>query len=204
MDFLRAGQAEDFRESVHCGVVLAVGETFKDYSIDYNVWSVRRTGDNWVPANPDLGHIPKKRQLPPPLIESIGVYNIVRYGRKVYAIPHALGNVDITDSKARDTLNLLSADSLTALKKMVMGAERGLIVGLDSPLQPQLIGKLAGFNLVKLGTEIYAINRGLGHVDLSHRPKKPVEGMFHGTSIPQLLLPILLFRLKRLFKRILG
>lgn len=203
-EFLHAGQAEDFHESVHCGVVLAVGQAFANYSIDYNVWSVRRNAGGWGPADPDLGSVAKKRRFPPPLIETVDVYNIVRYERLVYAIPHALGSIDITDEAARSQANLLSAETVPALKKLLHDAERGLFPGYTGAVQPRLLGSVAGFNIVKFGAALYAINRGLGHVDISRSPELHMQGVFRGNSVVQLLYPMLRFRITRILKRISG
>ena len=52
MDFLQAGKDLDYYETVHCGVVLAVGSIFQKYSINYSMWSVRAKGQNeWEPTN---------------------------------------------------------------------------------------------------------------------------------------------------------
>ena len=52
MDFLQAGKDLDYYETVHCGVVLAVGSIFQKYSINYSMWGVRAKGQNeWEPTN---------------------------------------------------------------------------------------------------------------------------------------------------------
>lgn len=203
-DFLDAGRAQDFHESVHCGVVLAVGQAFPEYSIDYNVWSVRRSAGRWLPGNPDLGAVPRKRQFPPPLIETIGVYNIIRYGRRVYAVPHAAGNIDITAEAVRNDHHFLSAETLPALKALISDAAAGLIVDSSSTLQPRLVGSFAGFNIVGLGDTLYAINRSLGHVDIAREQGSAIAGVFKGQSLWQLLFPMLAFRIRRLLRRLAG
>ena len=106
-------------ESVHCGVVLAVGDVFPVCSIDYNIWSVRKTGTGWKATDVALSGIPRKRQFSPPLIETYAAHNLVRYGRLIYAIPHALGQVDITEESVRDKLHALSSPSVASLRKMI-------------------------------------------------------------------------------------
>jgi predicted O-methyltransferase YrrM len=117
--FLDAGKDLDFLESVHCGVVLAVGEAFPHCSIDYNIWSVRRAGAGWKATDVALHDLPRKQQFPPPLIETYAGHNLVRYGRLVYAIPHALGPVDITEESVRDKLHALSSPSVASLRKKI-------------------------------------------------------------------------------------
>jgi predicted O-methyltransferase YrrM len=108
-EFLKAGKNRDTVESVHCGVVLAVGQAFENYAIDYNIWSVRRAGSGWRPPDIEFPGIRRKRQYSPPLIESHAGYNLVRYGRFVYAIPQALGPVDITEEETRGRPEILLA-----------------------------------------------------------------------------------------------
>lgn len=202
LEFLQAGKTVDFHEAVHCGVVLAVGQAFADYSIDYNVWSVRKGAGGWAPADPALGSVPKKRQFPPPLIETVGVYNIVRYGRTVYGLPHALGSIDITHDETRKNPRLLSADSIPALKKLIHDAEKGAGGGSGGPSQPRLVGSLAGFNIVKFRTTLYAINRGLGPVDISREPEIRLDGILRSSSMVGLLYSILRFKIARMLERV--
>lgn len=42
-DFLELNKNNDFANGIHCGVVLAVGESFTDYKIDNTIWSVQIT-----------------------------------------------------------------------------------------------------------------------------------------------------------------
>jgi len=68
--FLELGKNVDCYESTHCGVILAVGSTFEEYSINYRIWSVRAVdkGKKWVPANlVSLGIKDKRRLHPPPV-----------------------------------------------------------------------------------------------------------------------------------------
>lgn len=117
--FLKAGKDVDYLESVHCGVVLAVGNAFPDCSIDYNMWSVRKADTGWKAADVVLRGIPRKRQFSPPLVESYATYNLVRYGRLLYAIPHALGPVDITEEGVRSKLQALSSPSVASLRRQI-------------------------------------------------------------------------------------
>ncbi len=123
--FLEAGKATDFQETVHCGVVLAVGEAFKDYSIDYSIWSVRRgKWGNWRPTRLTLAGVPPRRQSQPPLLASQGAYNFLRYGRFVYAVPQAAGAIDITDDEQRNRLRLIRAETLNEVQAKL--ADRAL------------------------------------------------------------------------------
>lgn len=44
-DALEEGKQKDYHANAHCGVVLAVGESFQEYNIDYTIWSVQSTPD---------------------------------------------------------------------------------------------------------------------------------------------------------------
>jgi Methyltransferase domain len=117
--FLEAGKATDFHETVHCGVVLAVGEAFEDYSIDYSIWSVGRGRKGWQPTQLVLPGVPSRRQARPPLLSSQGSYNFLRYGRFVYAVPHSAGAIDITDDEERERLALIHGENLDEVKAKI-------------------------------------------------------------------------------------
>lgn len=117
--FLEQGKDVDFHETVHCGVVAAVGETFPEYSIDYSIWSVKRTGDGWYPTNLSLENVAPRRQSHPPMIESYREFNLVRYGRFIYAIPWKVGAIDITLDKDRLHPKLLKASSIEEARRLI-------------------------------------------------------------------------------------
>ena len=120
--FLNEGKDVDFHETVHCGVVLAVAEAFQRYSLDYSIWSVRRTSDGWEPSNLTFPGIEPRRQAPPPLLASFREYNLMRYGRHVYAVPQSLGPIDITNDAARDELCLVSGSTVADVQaKLAQG-----------------------------------------------------------------------------------
>lgn len=118
-EFLAAGRDIDFHETVHCGVVSAVGEYFSSYSIDYSIWSVRRNSTSWKPTRLTLNGIPPRRQSHPPLIESYREHNLIRYGKLVYAVPWLIGAVDITSESDRADQRIISAPSIEALHRLI-------------------------------------------------------------------------------------
>ncbi|MGP0059744.1 MAG: class I SAM-dependent methyltransferase [Beijerinckiaceae bacterium] len=132
-EFLDTGKEVDYHETVHCGVVLSVGEYFEEYSIDYNIWSVRRDAagrlsknsgiqrpaSRWLPTNLRFANIEPRRQYHPPLISSYKEYNLIRYGRKVFALPWPLGPIDITKEADRKRVGILSADSISTVRELI-------------------------------------------------------------------------------------
>src|SRR5581483_11369670 len=119
-DFLEVGKQTDFHEGVHCGVVLAVGAAFPDCAIDHGIWSVRAAGPgHWRPTALELPGIPRRRQPPPPPLGFSPSYQVVRYGRRVYGLPFAGPDVDVTadDEGVRDRLP--SAPSVAELEKVL-------------------------------------------------------------------------------------
>ena len=119
IDFLKDGLLDDYHETVHCGVVMAVGESFDNCSIDYNIWSVRRNDANWTPTNLEYAGIEPRRQFSTPLIETYRAHNFVRYGRDVWALPREIGVIDIAAVAARNDLGLLSARTIADLRNQV-------------------------------------------------------------------------------------
>jgi hypothetical protein len=82
--FLELGKNVDCYESTHCGVVLAVGSTFEEYSINYRIWSVRAVdnGKKWVPTNLLSLGIKDERRLPHPQVGYYKNDNILHNGIK--------------------------------------------------------------------------------------------------------------------------
>lgn len=117
--FLATGKDVDYHETVHCGVVLAVSEFLEKYSINYNIWSVRRSGGEWLPTERMFDGIQPRRQYHPPLIESYAGYNLIRYGKNIWAAPQAIGAIDFTQEADRARPEVLSAPSLQEIRKLI-------------------------------------------------------------------------------------
>jgi len=160
-EFLEFGKDRDFYESVHCGVVLAVGSIFKDYSINYSIWSVKAAGqDGWEPINLTLHGIKDKRQPPPPPIAFSKNYLLLRYGRLVYAVPRYLTNFDITEEEELNRPEIIRGETKQELEKLL--CER---MSYSSP--PELLESYKGYNFVKYDSRIYALSMSLGPLDIS-------------------------------------
>jgi hypothetical protein len=186
-DFLEKGKSEDFYESVHCGVVLAEGQTFPAYSIDYNIWSVKKTATGWIATEMRLDGIAKKRQFPPPLLEARGTYNIMRYGRTIFAVPHSLGAIDITDEKIRSTESILSAPTLAAARERVDAAMHALDRNHAATDLPILVSALEGHNIVFFRAKYYAIPVRLGEVRLEHDDVTDKPGIHIANTLEHIL-----------------
>ncbi len=117
--FLDQAKETDYHETVHCGVVLAVGQYFEQYSINYNIWSVRRHAAGWAPTNLHFENIVPRRQSQPQILEKYKEYNIVRYGKKIFAAPWSLGPIDITQEADRKRDGILSADSIKVVRELI-------------------------------------------------------------------------------------
>ncbi len=159
---MESGKDIDVYESVHCGVILAVGSTFKDYSINHGIWSVRATPQDsgWQPTNLIFSEIKDERQSAPPPICSTKNYELFRYGELIYAVPHSLGRVDVRDEKERNLPNVVNAKTLQEIEKLI--SER--ISFADCPV---LLDSYKEYNLVQYKNRIFAISQSLGDVDLA-------------------------------------
>ncbi|MBI5492625.1 MAG: class I SAM-dependent methyltransferase [Deltaproteobacteria bacterium] len=156
--FLEEGKDEDFFESVHCGVVLAVGRAFRDCSIDYNIWSVRAKDGRWEPAGVDYP-LPKGQFAPPP----IGVtrnYTLIRFGRTVYAVPRSRGCPVISEDSLKETDGVVKARTLKEALKAI-GED------ISPAFSPILWDSYMGFNLVRYGERYMAISRSIGEADIA-------------------------------------
>ncbi len=161
MNFLQSGKRIDAYESVHCGVVLAVGSIFNQFSLNYSIWSVRASGNNggWEPTNLEFPGLKDKKQLPPPPIGISNNYGIFRFGKQVYAIPRSFDSLDVTEEKVHSHSEVVVANSLVEME--------GLINETVSCAEfPELLESYKDYNLVTFKDRIYAIAQSLGEFDL--------------------------------------
>lgn len=172
--FLEAGKDRDCHESVHCGVVCAVGAAFPQYTLNHSVWSVRPAGAGWEPTNLTIPGIPNRSQAPPPPIGVTAAHNLLRCGKRVYAIPHGWADFDITDEAQRNQPGILSALTRREAEQLARQAEeRARLEALRREAllaaTPILLEEgYLGFNIVKYNRRFYAMDQELGPVDLPH------------------------------------
>jgi predicted O-methyltransferase YrrM len=158
--FLEAGKQVDFHESVHCGVVLAVGSSFAEHSLDYGIWSVRADGSGaWAPTDLVVPGIPRRRQPAPPPIGYSKSYNVIRYGRLVYAVPYSANGIDLAAVDAQGRAQLASAPSVRALEHLI--AEK-----ISPGSGPSLMGSYKHFNIIRHEERLFALAQTLGPVIL--------------------------------------
>jgi predicted O-methyltransferase YrrM len=160
--FLERGKNVDYYETVHCGVVLAVGTVFDRYSIDHSVWSVRSGAQNgdWERTNLLFPEIKNSRQSNPPLMAHTSIYHIQRYGRFVYGIPRTLCDLDIRDETTRNDPDVIKATSLEKLLEQINEP-------LSSDNLPLLIEEYRGFNLVRYNDQVFGLSQALGALDIN-------------------------------------
>lgn len=174
LNFLLSGKEKNFHESVHCGVVLAVGEKFKDYSVNYNIWSVRKGGVlGWKAAAPCLGKLKDKRQLPPIPIGLTSRHIVMRYGKSVYAAPRRLVDFDPSEEALRDDLDVGVVKAATIV-------ELEAIIGQKvehSDARPVLSGQYRDFNFLRFNGRYWAMSKTLGNVDLAALDPAAVKGL---------------------------
>lgn len=162
--FLQKGKNEDYYQTVHCGVVLAVGSFFHEYSINHSIWSVRaKEKDRWEPTNLVFRGIRNKRQQPPPALGITENYLLYRYGRLVYAVPRFLKDFDITEQEDRECSEVRGGETIEEVEKLI-GENTN-----TSPAfcVPQSVEKgYRGFNIVRFKDKYYAFAQSLGPIDL--------------------------------------
>ena len=159
--FLESGKNADCYETVHCGVVLAVGSTFEDYSINHTIWSVRARGENkgWEPTNLVFPGIEDSRQPNPPPIGYTRNYVVKRYGRFVYAVPRFLHDYDITKGKNENHPEVVKS---TTVEELLQLLHEEMLTGV-----PLLRESYKRYNFVEYGDRIFAVSQGLGPLDLT-------------------------------------
>jgi hypothetical protein len=180
-EFLAAGKDIDCHESVHCGVICAVGEAFERVSLNHSVWSVRASAavNGWEPTNLSFSGVSQRKQTPPPTIAATRSHNLLRHGKHVYAVPHSLSNFDVTDAEQRNQPGILAALSLAetaTLAREQEEQERARREALERArkeaeerlrLTPSLREEdYLGFNIVAYAGCYYALAQDIGPIDI--------------------------------------
>ena len=169
--FLIEGKDKDCHETVHCGVVLAVGATFADYAINHSIWSLMsHPGERtWLPTEVDCKGLGNIRQTPPPLLGTSESYNVFRYGKKVYAVPKDMEAYDVTDENQPPSPVVFTASTLDKLEDLINDR---IWVVKDSPT---LLSAYRGFNLVQYKDKIYALHESIGPLDLTQTTELEIK-----------------------------
>ncbi len=166
VEFLEEGKDEDFHESVHCGVVLAVGRAFGDCSIDYNIWSVRAKDGRWEPS--EIDYPLQKGQFAPPPIGVTRDYTLIRFGRTVYAVPRSRACPVISEDSLKETDGVVKARTLKEALKAI-GED------ISPASSPMLWDSYRDFNLIQYGKRFLAISRTLGEVDIASAAEEELK-----------------------------
>lgn len=122
-DFLEAGKDVYFYQFAHCGVILAVGSSFDDYTINHAIWSVRSAdqGKRWEPTNLTVPGIDEELRL-----VKIGHsgFNIYLFKDKYFALEEGIDLCDL--SKIKNNIEyyirdhkIIEACSLSDVKQKV-------------------------------------------------------------------------------------
>ncbi len=161
IEFLKEHRDVDAFEFVHCGTILAVNEAFSNFSIDHSIWSVRSgTDGSWEPTRLDFPGIPNRKQLPPPPIAASKSYEIVRFGKLVYAVPVSMGSYDLACKRIRTNSKVVSARSVAELEERI--GEK-----FTFAFAPVLVDTHMDASIVQYGGKFYGITLAAGPVDLS-------------------------------------
>ena len=163
--FLEEGKNFDFHLSTHCGVVLAVGESFKDYSIDYSLWSVRAAEDGWEPTQMTFPGITNKRQLPASPVGITTGYLLFRFGEFIYAAPRNITDFDVTEETFRNHPEVKRAKTIEEIQDLT-GEE---IYDNNVPI---LMDTYRGHNLIRYKNIFYAVSQDIGNLDLSMKENR--------------------------------
>jgi hypothetical protein len=170
-DFLNQGKDIDSHETVHCGVVLAVGSTFKNYSINQSIWSLTSESKNrtWHPTNLDFQNLNNIKQSPPPLLGASDSFNIFRYGKRVFAVPKDIGNFNVKWENQPVPPAVLTEGTLDDLEERI--SER-IWISKESPV---LLSSYRKYNLVEYKDTIYALHESIGPIDLTLTPEHKIK-----------------------------
>jgi predicted O-methyltransferase YrrM len=190
-DFLADGKDKDSHESVHCGVVCAVGEAFPRYSLDHSIWSVRVPGATgwWEPTNLTFTGIPARRQAPPPPIGGTESHNLLRYGKRVYAVPHGIAGIDVSDEKQQNQPGVMSArtrhEAEQKARQIEELARQELLRGeARQAATPILMEEgYLGFNIVAYQRRFYCVAQCVGPLDFAKLTDADIADLRHKSCL---------------------
>jgi methyltransferase family protein len=170
-NFLSQGKDIDCHETVHCGVVLAVGSVFKDYSINHSIWSLinEPKKKTWHPTNLNFPNLRKMKQGLPPLLGTSDNFKVFRYGKQVFAVPKNIGDLDVTQENQSIPPTVITSSTLEELEKLI---HERIWVSKESPM---LLSSYRKFNLVKYKDNIYALHESIGPIDLTLTPEQKIK-----------------------------
>jgi radical SAM protein with 4Fe4S-binding SPASM domain len=123
----------------------------------------------------DLMRRESKSGLYVELLQPYGIYNLVAYRNKYWALPMALGPLNITQDADRQKPGILVSDSLEELKKLC---------GLLKP--PHLVGSMNGYNIVAYDRKFWGIPLSFGPFDLADPQNQRKEGILVAGTLWQL------------------
>ncbi|KJU82335.1 hypothetical protein MBAV_005472, partial [Candidatus Magnetobacterium bavaricum] len=170
-DFLEEHKDVDFYQSVHCGVVLAVGETFKRYSINCSIWSVCASVEPgmWDATNLTFVGVDNQKMAMPTPIGASGGYVIWRYGRALYATPRHMGQVDIRSESFRKHPEVISAATIQVL-------EAQIAQGINH-LAAYEIGLNHWYRTLTDGEKVYVVPASLTDIDYTNMAAYVQQGI---------------------------
>jgi len=165
-DLLEKGKNRDVYKGIHCGVVLAVGTAFKEYSVDHNIWSVRAPSENLDWQRTNLGF------CVPQLLERYNRFNLIKYFNNIYALDSTLGPIDLT--KDKEILNKYQEGGKCIIGKSVEEVKFVIEQGLC--VVPKLIEEgYKHFNIILYKDKHYALEQSLGQIDFSHTKEEKLQ-----------------------------
>lgn len=160
---LQKGKSLDYYQTIHCGVVLAVGEYFDNYAITQSIWSAKKVSKNeWKSPMLNNDNSPSQAFFPP--LGYSESYFIYRAGKKLYARPK---NIDFSlpTTKKDDPLSDFSLQSLS--KKI---SEEIYFTDFSkcetNECEIILMMKFVDYNIVFFNQSYYAISLSLGELHL--------------------------------------
>jgi predicted O-methyltransferase YrrM len=158
IDVLERGKGQDVYQELHCGVVLAVGQSFEKYKVKHQIWSVRAQEGGWqsIDVSPPPEHNSSYRA-----VVTIGDYRIVKRGSRFFCHPSVLGDLDIEKPENRLNPHVFHADSLALLEEKIRAKSP------NSGYSPRLISERHNFNIVQFGKRYFGLRRSVGEIDFA-------------------------------------
>jgi hypothetical protein len=137
-------------------------------------------------------------EVPPYIVETIDNKNLVMYRRRVYAIPHSLGSVDMANENlVQLRAGITSYDSIIVAREALTGVKKNespksepknelkAVPAVNEEAPPKLVGTISSTNIVEYMNKVFTIPQSLGPLDLTRNDHRHKCGIVVFTNITE-------------------
>ena len=163
---LEKGKDVDVYKKLHCGVILGVGRSFRDYNVKSQIWSMFSSKTaGWHPI--DVKITPKNSESP--LKFDLGAYSISRSDGKFFAIPKQIVGRASTSGTDEQMLlkpfgGAIEADSFQKISELLLKirSSSSSATFVETPI---ICEEHDNANIVSFGNIFYVIEKRIGEIN---------------------------------------